>query len=90
MDSENDEVKRRAYLIWEEEGRPWGLEQEHWERARQEVAALAAAKPPIRVAEPRKPSKSASGNGAGAKLTSVKAAGKTSRGGSTGSDRKSP
>lgn len=31
-------VRERAYEIWEEEGRPEGREEEHWRRARREVA----------------------------------------------------
>jgi hypothetical protein len=30
-------IRRRAYAIWEEEGRPDGREWDHWERASQEV-----------------------------------------------------
>jgi hypothetical protein len=30
-------IRQRAYQIWEEEGRPEGKAEEHWERARQLV-----------------------------------------------------
>jgi hypothetical protein len=31
-------IKLRAYLIWEQEGRPEGRAEEHWRRAETEVA----------------------------------------------------
>lgn len=45
-----ERVKKRAYELWEEEGRPWGRDMIHWERAHQEIAAGSEAAPPIRVA----------------------------------------
>jgi hypothetical protein len=36
MDRE-DVIRRRAYEIWEDEGRPEGLHQEHWGRAEREL-----------------------------------------------------
>ncbi|MDX8515378.1 DUF2934 domain-containing protein [Mesorhizobium captivum] len=38
MDRE-ERIKRRAYEIWEREGRPKGREQEHWDQAVQEIEA---------------------------------------------------
>jgi Protein of unknown function (DUF2934) len=35
-----ERIRRRAYEIWECEGRPAGREQEHWEQAEREVAKL--------------------------------------------------
>lgn len=32
-----DELRRRAYRIWEDEGRPDGRDREHWARAEEEV-----------------------------------------------------
>ncbi|GAB1581155.1 DUF2934 domain-containing protein [Phyllobacterium phragmitis] len=32
-----EQIKARAYEIWEQEGRPQGREHEHWEQARREV-----------------------------------------------------
>jgi len=32
-----DEISRRAYQIWEEEGRPEGRHDEHWQRAEREL-----------------------------------------------------
>ncbi|MER9301838.1 DUF2934 domain-containing protein [Mesorhizobium sp. M0496] len=37
MDSREERIKRRAYEIWEREGRPTGREQEHWDQAVQEI-----------------------------------------------------
>lgn len=34
---EEDAIRRRAYEIWEEQGRPIGRHDEHWMRARDEV-----------------------------------------------------
>jgi Protein of unknown function (DUF2934) len=42
-------IAERAYLIWENTGRPEGQALEHWVRAEAELAAKAAAVPkPIR------------------------------------------
>lgn len=41
---ENDEeelIRRRAYAIWEQEGRPDGQHLRHWERASQESRSSA-------------------------------------------------
>ncbi|MBV8456529.1 MAG: DUF2934 domain-containing protein [Acetobacteraceae bacterium] len=49
MDSVEQQIRNRAYQIWEEEGRPHGREHEHWERARSDVLAAQktrAATPP--------------------------------------------
>jgi hypothetical protein len=37
-EGEDERVRRRAYDIWEREGRPHGREEEHWRLAREEVA----------------------------------------------------
>jgi len=37
MDISDDCVRRRAYRIWEAEGRPPGKHDEHWRRARNEI-----------------------------------------------------
>ncbi|MCA0048141.1 DUF2934 domain-containing protein [Mesorhizobium sp. B283B1A] len=39
MDRREERIKRRAYEIWEREGRPTGREQEHWDQAVQEIEA---------------------------------------------------
>lgn len=43
-----DQVRRRAYELWESEGCPPGLDQQYWFKALAEIAAAAAAtiKPP--------------------------------------------
>jgi hypothetical protein len=37
-ETEDQEVKARAYEIWEREGRPEGRHDEHWRQAQQELA----------------------------------------------------
>jgi hypothetical protein len=37
MDISDDCVRRRAYRIWEAEGRPPGKHDEHWRRAREDI-----------------------------------------------------
>ncbi len=34
----DQEIERRAYAIWERDGRPEGREKEHWRQAEQELA----------------------------------------------------
>ncbi|MGV3552714.1 DUF2934 domain-containing protein [Rhizobium sp.] len=36
----NDLIQRRAYAIWEREGRPDGKHDEHWRRAAEEMHGL--------------------------------------------------
>ena len=57
MDAAIDEgaIRHRAYLIWEEEGRPLGREWDHWERALREIVEAA---PPPAKPKPRKTAKS--------------------------------
>ena len=50
-DAERD-VARRAYELWEAEGRPHGRDREHWDRAAQDAAATAT---PGEAAEPAPP-----------------------------------
>jgi hypothetical protein len=38
-----EDIKARAYAMWEEEGRPEGKHLEHWARAAQEAGDPAAA-----------------------------------------------
>lgn len=38
MENIEDRIRRRAYEIWEREGRPHGREIDHWLRAAQEIA----------------------------------------------------
>ena len=41
MENDRDElIKRRAYAIWENEGRPDGKHDEHWHRAADEMHGL--------------------------------------------------
>jgi hypothetical protein len=34
----HDRIQRRAYELWESEGRPQGREQTHWQQAEHEIA----------------------------------------------------
>ena len=35
---DNDVIQKRAYTIWEQEGRPEGRHQEHWNQAETELS----------------------------------------------------
>lgn len=56
-DNEDDWIRKRAYSLWEEEGRPSGKDAEHWERAKKEFAAFGSA-PPKRASARQTPSTS--------------------------------
>lgn len=38
MDDRDELIRRRAYAIWENEGRPDGDDRRHWEQASREMA----------------------------------------------------
>ena len=38
--SENDWISKRAYTLWENEGRPHGRDSDHWEQAKHEYSLL--------------------------------------------------
>jgi hypothetical protein len=41
MDSDKEDlIQRRAYAIWEKEGRPEGRHDDHWRRANEEMHGL--------------------------------------------------
>ncbi|MEF2073957.1 DUF2934 domain-containing protein [Consotaella aegiceratis] len=40
--ADHDKISKRAYEIWEQEGRPHGRDQEHWDRARTDVQGASA------------------------------------------------
>ncbi|WP_352669887.1 DUF2934 domain-containing protein [Mesorhizobium sp. M0166] len=48
IDDHDEHIRIRAYKIWEEAGRPDGLEKQHWEQAAREseVEGLTAFKDP--------------------------------------------
>ena len=48
-----EDIRARAYAIWEDEGRPYGQHLEHWRRAADEVAALGRTPPPVNGARPK-------------------------------------
>ena len=35
----DEQIRRRAYEIWETQGRPHGRDEEHWQRAREEIGS---------------------------------------------------
>jgi hypothetical protein len=37
--SNQERISQRAYQLWEQEGKPEGRENEHWEQARREIEA---------------------------------------------------
>jgi hypothetical protein len=39
---ETDRIAARAYALWEEEGRPHGRDEQHWQRAESEVSETGA------------------------------------------------
>jgi len=39
MSDREEQIRRRAYEIWERDGRPEGREAEHWRQAAQEIEA---------------------------------------------------
>src|SRR5436305_8946907 len=64
-DDFDERVRQRAYEIWESEGHPHGREQQHWERARRELAdqrAPAADDKPRSQTEPAGTARAPSGN----------------------------
>lgn len=42
--SEQEWISKRAYTLWESEGRPHGRDAEHWEQAKKEFALLQSTK----------------------------------------------
>ncbi len=40
FDDLEERIRQRAYAIWEQEGCPEGRQEEHWQRAREELAIL--------------------------------------------------
>lgn len=37
-EQDDDRIRTRAYQLWEEEGRPEGKHEDHWQRASREIA----------------------------------------------------
>jgi hypothetical protein len=71
MDKKREQkIAARAYLLWEEEGRPDGAHERHWEQASREIAAAERTKPGARP-------KAKAGAGASGKLASAQAKAKS-------------
>ena len=49
-----DQIKRRAYELWEADGCPRGQDQDYWFKAMAEIAASALAATALAVNPPRK------------------------------------
>jgi DNA-binding protein H-NS len=66
MTTRDDQIRQRAYAIWEREGRPDGRHEEHWQRAVEEIGRELGAGDseigPTRASRPRSPSKSSQAN----------------------------
>jgi hypothetical protein len=62
-------IAARAYQLWEEEGRPNGAHERHWEQASREIAASDRKKPGGGAKTAKRSAKAASGS----KPTAVKA-----------------
>lgn len=75
MDQDRDErIRKRAHEIWEQEGRPDGKEQDHWERAERELSGSEL--PPLANAAVKKKAPSTrTGTEKPTKATTSKAAG---------------
>jgi hypothetical protein len=46
IETQEQRIRERAYQIWCDEGKPEGCEEEHWHRAREEIEADLASRPP--------------------------------------------
>lgn len=56
MSLTNDDIARRAFEIWERNGRPEGRDQEHWDQAEKELRQQTAKSTPAeRTAAPAAP-----------------------------------
>ena len=69
MPTDDERIRRRAYEIWEREGRPEGREAEHWRKAAEELASESSPAdtqevPAARVRGPAKLDESTSDTGA--------------------------
>jgi hypothetical protein len=55
-DEKQSKIRERAHQIWEQEGRPNGQEQAHWERATKEIEEEdQTIQPPAVVPTPKRP-----------------------------------
>lgn len=54
IEKSDDAVRERAYEIWEREGRPDGLHENHWKQALAELALPEPVEMQDRKAKPRK------------------------------------
>lgn len=56
MDEREEQLRQRAYGIWQAEGEPHGRDRDHWERAERELTDMAPEEPvaPAKPAARRK------------------------------------
>lgn len=52
MDTRFGEVATRAYFIWEQEGRPYGKDLDHWFQAEAEIGSEGGKKPRKKATKP--------------------------------------
>jgi hypothetical protein len=91
MTDREEHIRRRAYEIWEREGRPDGRHLDHWHLAASQIeeeeggtAAAQSAAPTAGISSSLQPSGTAPGGGPGASQGSIGSGGDTG-GGSAGS-----
>jgi hypothetical protein len=68
------EIARRAYALWEKEGRPHGRDRDHWARAEHEVGAERETAPAPAAQKPARPRKAPAEAALAAKKPARKAA----------------
>lgn len=74
LPDQDERIRRRAYEIWEREGRPDGREAEHWRMARDEIATEGTSAgdtqevPATRIRSSAKPSETPAGAGTSPKI----------------------
>ncbi|WP_322965566.1 DUF2934 domain-containing protein [Sphingomonas fuzhouensis] len=47
MDDREEQLRQRAYGIWQSEGEPHGRDRDHWERAERELTELPPEEPAV-------------------------------------------
>lgn len=50
MSDRDEQLRQRAYGIWQAEGEPHGRDREHWEKAERELTEVAEQDPPETIA----------------------------------------
>jgi hypothetical protein len=92
MSGTEQQIRERAYALWEQEGRPEGRELEHWRQASEELGNDADGQRPIEAATPvnvglgsgLQPGGTLPGGGPGAGMGSIGTGGGSTANQSTG------